>query len=372
MVTGLLLFFTAGFLAFFNGANDNFKGVATLYGSRTASYRTSLAWGTGITFLGSIAALFLAEKLIKNFSGKGLVPDAIVGHPEFLICVGLAAGLTVGLATVTGFPVSTTHSLVGALVGTGVMAAGWDVNFARLSAVFLLPLLTIPLIAMMGASLLYPILHRCRQGLGIGKETCLCTGSEIQPVVKQQDGSLALASSGRVLDVDDMEACREKYSDSILKIPAQSILNVLHFLSAGALSFARGLNDTPKIAALLVAAGGATAWAGNAWIGIGMAVGGLLGARKVAETLSKRITQMNDGQGFTANAVASTLVIGASAVGMPVSTTHVSCGSLFGLGAITGQARWKMIGQIASAWVITLPVAALLGASLYFAIHWII
>jgi PiT family inorganic phosphate transporter len=79
--------------------------------------------------------------------------------------------------------------------------------------------------------------------------------------------------------------------------------------------------------------------------------------------MSHRITAMNHGQGFTANLVTSVIVIGASRFGMPVSTTHVSCGALFGIGTITGQARWSAIGKILTAWVTTLPLAAALGGA---------
>ena len=78
--------------------------------------------------------------------------------------------------------------------------------------------------------------------------------------------------------------------------------------------------------------------------------------------MSHRVTEMNAGQGFAANFVTAGLVIGASWLGMPVSTTHVSCGSLFGIGAVTGRGHWGVIGQIVGAWVITLPVAGMLGA----------
>jgi PiT family inorganic phosphate transporter len=99
-------------------------------------------------------------------------------------------------------------------------------------------------------------------------------------------------------------------------------------------------------------------------VGVGamMAVGGLLSASRVAETMAHRVTEMNPGQGFTANAVTALLVIGASRLNLPVSTTHVSCGSLFGIGAVTGQAHWQTIGSIVLAWVITLPLAGVLGA----------
>ena len=91
-----------------------------------------------------------------------------------------------------------------------------------------------------------------------------------------------------------------------------------------------------------------------------IASGGLLSARRVAETMAHGITEMNPGQGFTANSVTAALVIGASNLGLPVSTTHVSCGALFGIGTVCGQARWKMILEIVLAWLITLPLSAVL------------
>ncbi len=78
---------------------------------------------------------------------------------------------------------------------------------------------------------------------------------------------------------------------------------------------------------------------------------------------------MNVGQGLTANLVTAFLVLVASRFGLPVSTTHVSCGALFGIGTVTRQARWKTIRTIIAAWVTTLPIAALLSGLSYFAIR---
>ena len=97
-------------------------------------------------------------------------------------------------------------------------------------------------------------------------------------------------------------------------------------------------------------------------VGAMIATGGLVSARRVARTMSHEVTEMNPGQGFTANAITSLLVIGASALGLPVSTTHVSCGALFGIGTVTRQAHWATIRHILLAWVVTLPIAATLGA----------
>jgi PiT family inorganic phosphate transporter len=96
-----------------------------------------------------------------------------------------------------------------------------------------------------------------------------------------------------------------------------------------------------------------------------MSAGGLVNSRRNAETMGHKLTTMNPGQGFTANLVTGALVIGASRLGMPVSTTHVSCGSIFGIGAVTGQGNLKTVAGILLAWVTTLPVAAGLGAGAY-------
>ena len=96
-----------------------------------------------------------------------------------------------------------------------------------------------------------------------------------------------------------------------------------------------------------------------------MAIGGLLNSRKVAETMSKRITHLNAGQGLTGNLVTAALVLGASRLGVPVSTTHVSCGAIFGIGMVSRTARWKTVALILATWMTTLPLGAALGAAIY-------
>ena len=120
----IILLLTVCFLAYSNGANDNFKGVASLFGSKTASYRTAISWATVSTFSGSMAAIFLAQSLLTKFSGKGLVPDYLVNSEYFILAVTVGAGVTVILATLMGFPISTTHALTGAMVGSGWVAVG--------------------------------------------------------------------------------------------------------------------------------------------------------------------------------------------------------------------------------------------------------
>ena len=357
VVAGLLL-------AFGNGANDNFKAVATLYGSGTASYRLSLIWATLTTALGSVAAIYLAGKLLDAFSGQGLVPPAVAGDPDFAAAVALGASGTVWLATRLGFPVSTTHALIGALVGSGLVASSSGIDVTVLAGGFMLPLLTSPFIAVLLTALLYPLLRRQRERLSIDHETCVCIGKQ---VVASVPGRLAPAEALEFaesvsLSVDDVVTCQIRYQGRMVGIRAGTLLDTAHFFTAGLVSFARGLNDTPKIAALLLVGHFVVPQTSIMLVGAVIALGGWLGARRIAETMAHRITSMSPGQGFMANLVTAGLVIGASNLGLPVSTTHVACGSLFGIGAVTRQAHWQTIRSIMLAWFITLPVAGFMGA----------
>lgn len=94
-----LLFISVCFLSYANGANDNFKGVATLYGSGVASYRLALFWATLTTFAGSLCALYLAQTLLIKFSGKGLATDSLIQSIPFMTAVASGSGMTVLLKT---------------------------------------------------------------------------------------------------------------------------------------------------------------------------------------------------------------------------------------------------------------------------------
>lgn len=298
-------------VAYANGANANFKGVASLFGSGTTSYRTAVLWAAVTTAAGCVAATLLAGAMLKVFSGKGLVPDDLAAQPAFLASVAAAAGLAGWLATRLGFPVSTTHMLTGALLGAGWMAG--DVHAGKLWESFVKPLLLSPVLAVAAGGLVYWLLK-----------------------------SLRLAPDHRTRTLD-----------------------ALHFLSAGAVCFSRGLNDTPKMAALLAGIGWLQGGAGMILIAAAMALGGLISARQVAETLAHRITGMNPGQGFAANLATAVLVTTASLHALPVSTTHVSVGALLGIGITTRQAKWRTALPVLAAWVITLPVSALLAALIF-------
>jgi PiT family inorganic phosphate transporter len=371
MLTVLLLLATA-FLAYSNGANDNFKGVASLYGSKTCSYRTAITWATITTFAGSVVSIFLAEALLKRFSGKGLVPDQFTESIEFLLAVALGSGATVILATILGFPVSTTHGLTGAMVGAGLVAAGSKVNFGVLGKSFFLPLGLSPVLAIGVAAIIYLLFHVIRVRMGISKEWCVCIGGKQEIVAIPQPASImAFQAAAPLLSIStgEMKECSQRYSGTFLGLRAQHIMDGAHFLSAGIVSFARGLNDTPKIAAMLLVLKGLDIKIDLVSIACAMAIGGWLNARKVAETMSKKITAMNHGQGFCANLATGILVILASKFGLPVSTTHVSVGALFGIGLTTNQANPKVILGILLSWILTLPCAAILAAMAYWVLR---
>jgi len=360
-VLTFILILAAVVLAYANGSNDNFKVVATLYGSGTMDYRTALGVATGAQIAGSLASIALAGTLLTAFSGKGLVPAEVLSDPVFLTSVAFGAAAAVLLATRLGLPVSTTHALIGALVGAGVVLEG-TVAWGTLGAVFFLPLLVSPLLAFGAAATLYPTAHETRKWLGIEADTCLCVGTSVAPVAVGADGSIVLRSTGALVQLGDDARCRAFYPGSIAGVSAQRLVEGAHTISGAALGFARGLNDTPKVMGLLVAAGslGMTHRVSLVLISVAMAVGGLLHSARLADTLGHKITQLEHGPGLTANLVASTLVIGASLLGSPVSTTHVSTGAIFGVGAWSGRCSWQWVGGIVSAWVGTLPIAALI------------
>ena len=357
------------FVAYTNGANDNFKGVATIYGSKSASYRSALTWATVMQLAGSLAATTLAGGLVATFSARGLLPDAIAVSPAFMTAAAAATAATVLLATLLGLPVSTTHALTGGLVGAGLVAVGISgMRFGVLGKSFLLPLGLSPLLAMGITMILYPLARTSRRALGVERESCVCVGQEIVPL-RLAGGASAAASVAVTMSTGTTQECVDRYQGTVVGVSAQRVLDVLHFGSAGAICFARALNDTPKILALALAAKAVGAPFGLSLIGAAMAVGGILNARKVAETMSQKITPLNAGQGFVANATTAALVIAASRAGLPVSTTHLATSGIFGIGVVNRTARARVIGGILAAWVTTLPLAAAVGALAYLALR---
>lgn len=370
MILGIL-FCAVLFLAYSNGANDNFKGVATLFGSGTTNYKRAINWATITTLLGSLAAIFLAGTLVKNFSGKGLIPDELIQTPAFAVSVAFGAAATVFLAAKIGMPISTTHGLVGGLLGSGFVAVGTKFNFIQLGDTFLISLIVSPIIALVISIAAYIVLRKIRIAFGITKETCFCVIDDCDTVNEAafQNQSIALeAEAHKKIIVGTNQHCITTYNGSVFGIDAQTVLDYAHFISSGVVSFARGLNDTPKIVGLLLVISALDIKYVMVAIAVAMAVGGLLNAKKVGVTISKKITPMDHGQGFTANLITGLLVTTASIHGLPVSTTHVSVGAIFAIGTVTKSADVKVVLNILMSWLLTLPVAAVLSAAIYWLI----
>lgn len=298
------------FLAYSNGANDNFKGVATIFGSKLVSFQQAVSITSIFTFAGVVVSAFFAESLVKSFSGKGLIPDEIISQSNFIMAVALGCGLTVILATKLGFPISTTHGLVGALVGAGFIAVGKDVNLGKLGKTFVLPLILSPVLSALFSYLIFKFSHR---------------KLELFP----------------------------------------KIIDKLHYATAAIVCFARGLNDGPKIAGMLLIVSFLDLRVSLLLIAIAMCLGGWFNSKKIAETMGQKITKMNETEAFNANLVTSILVISASAFGLPVSTTHVSVGSLAGIGYVTKKLDTQILKNIVLSWVLTLPISAAISAILY-------
>lgn len=316
MVTALVALTLA--LAFANGANDVSKGIATLAGSGVSKTRAAIVWGTVWTIAGALTASFGQQALAATFSGKGLL-RAPVTSPVFLLAVAIGAIGWLLVATFTGMPVSTTHALVGALCGAGIVSSRgviWTAVIVKIG----LPLALSPLISVTIVMAIYALMKR-------------------RPAATTLH---AQASESGFATID-----------------------MLHWLVAGLTSFFRGLNDTPKIVALSVTTAGI-----YPLVACAMGLGGVIFGFRVTETLARRVTKIEPGEGFTANLVTSALVAAASRYALPVSTTHIATGSIVGGGLARGrELQWKTIRDVLLAWLVTLPAAALLGGAAYAALR---
>lgn len=303
-------------VAYANGANDVSKGIATLVGSGLTGHRRALAWGTATTVVGASLSIFTGAGLISTFS-KGLL---VRGTPSTLaLAVGVIAGTVgwVSIASRLALPVSTTHAAVGSILGVGAVAFGTSaVQWSALGQKVVLPLLLGPLLGLVIAIAVIQVLR---------------------PVHRDGAG-----------------------------------LTALHWLSSGATGAARGLNDAPKLAGLavlLLLAVGHPSLSGTekallvALIAVSMGLGSHIAGRRVTDTLGRRVTRMDHKEGFSANLTASTLVTVAAFQSLPVSTTHVSSGGIIGIGAQArdGRLNLKVVRDMALAWLVTLPGAALIG-----------
>ena len=278
----------------------------------------------------------------------------------YLGAVAAGAMTWVLLAARVGLPVSTTHSIVGALTGAAIAAHGWHaLQWSFVTKKVALPLLLSPALSI---ALLYCIFPLMRPVLARVNDYCLCI----------ERRRLAVAAHAGVAFSESLPTSAVIAAGQDCETPSiagrLNLVDGLHWFSSGLTSFARALNDTPKIVALGIAASaviGASSFTVFAGIALAMAFGSLVAGFRVTETLACRVTPMSPIEGFSANAVTSLLVGSASTLGLPVSTTHVSSGAIIGIGLHrgTGAVQWRTVRDMALAWLVTLPAGALLGAA---------
>lgn len=357
----LVLVTLAGFgLALANGANDNGKPVATLIGSGAFTPRQGLAWSFWTTLAGSLFALLWGAALLKAFSGQGLVAAQVTENAIFLPSVALAAAGTVGLATRMSLPVSTTHALLGGLIGAGMVLGHGHIAWPMLAGKLAGPLLLSPILAMGVTWALMPLIRGVAPLPGAGD--CAC--AEVHSPLVSADGTVLMTTAIAFYAGTHPEC--EPHKGFVLIPSRAQAFRWLHILSGGAVSFARGLNDAPKIAAVLLPLALLGKHGALAAVAVSMGMGGWFLARGVTSTMSRKITRLEgrEPDALAGNLATAFLVLLASRWGVPVSTTHVATGALVGAGASRREFRVRMLTRILVAWVTTLPLAALLAASL--------
>ncbi|HEY4329166.1 MAG TPA: inorganic phosphate transporter [Phycisphaerae bacterium] len=367
----LLAVLLVALLAFANGANDNSKGVATLVGYGAASPRAALIFAGLTTAIGAGLSFWLAGGLIAAFKTK-LFATGTPLDTGFYVAVLIGAVGWIVFATYSGLPVSTTHAIVGGLIGAGLVAFGsHQILWSFLAYSVAVPLVLGPVIStVLVYALAWPVVAVSRRMAN----RCLCV-IETATVVP---GSGTIASLPLLPEMQiatgTLAECAAQGAAAAATTSATA--TAIHWTSGGLVGFARGWNDAPKIAALSIVALTAANIPNPAGIGflivtLAMALGGLFAGRRVLETLAKKLTPLPLAESLTASLTTAALVSAASWMGMPVSTTHVSTGAIIGAGLKNNPAavKWAKVIEIGLSWVITLPVAALIAAAAMWAGH---
>ncbi len=357
-------------LAFANGANDVSKAIATLVGSGVADYRTAILWGTFWTTVGAGLSGLVATAMVKTFS-QGLLAPGVASSSILATAVLAGAVLWVLVATRSGLPVSTTHALTGAIVGAGLIAFGTEgLLWEGIGKKILLPLILSPLLALMVSGLIHSLV---RTLAARWEGTCLC----VMPTARA------------LVMIDTQGATRTLFQTAalgqpVVTVPAQCDraglkglvvgLDSIHWCSSGLASLARGMNDAPKIAAIMLLGSAVTTWSSGSFqaialigVAVAMGLGSYMAGRRVTQVLAENVTRMDHSEGLSANLTTSSLVFVSAVMGLPVSTTHVSSSSIIGIGLLNGLSsiRWPTVRDMVLAWVVTLPASALLAALAY-------
>jgi inorganic phosphate transporter, PiT family len=334
-VTVIVVILTALAFDFTNGFHDTANAMATSIA--TGALRPKIA--VGISAALNLLGAFLSVEVAKTISG-GIVNDSLV--TPAIVFGGLVGAIIWNLITwLVGLPSSSSHALIGGLIGATWVVAGCDtVRVGTVVSKVLVPAIASPLIAGLIAALGTAVV------IGIAR-------------VGRRDRISAAAA------VEAGVTARGYKTGQIA--------------SASLVSLAHGTNDAQKtmgvITLTLISAGQLPAGSSPPWwvilsAGIAIALGTYLGGWRIIRTVGHRLTHIGPQQGFAAETSAATVILASSHLGYALSTTQVASGAVIGsgVGARRVGARdadgvhWNVVGQMVTAWLLTLPAAALLGA----------
>ena len=403
-----ILWLAAGlalYMAWAIGANDVANAMGTSVGSRALTIRQAVV----LAALLELAGAFLVGGHVTDTVRKGILDTALLAEHQDLLLFGMlgslaSAGTLLLLATRVGLPVSTTHSIVGAIVGFGAVGLGVDaVEWGKVAQI-VASWVTSPLIGGVLAFLIFnlvralildrddPVREARRFGpifffvvtFVIGLVT-LFKGLKNLKLDFDLGEAVALsvvlgligAAAGRTFltrvhtGADDSAETRYRN--------VERIFAVLQIMTAASVAFAHGSNDVANaigpLAAIIGVVQGA-AIAGKAavapWMlmvgGLGIVLGLATWGYRVMETIGRRITELTPSRGFAAELAAALTIVLASRLGIPVSTTHILVGAVLGVGLARGIGALdlRVVGKILVSWVATLPIAALLSVFFFY------
>ena len=399
-IGGVLAFYMAWAI----GANDVANAMGTSVGSRALTIRQAIIVAGCLEFAGA----FLAGGHVTDTVRKGMLDmNLLAGRPELLLYGMLAALASAGtlllVATRYGLPVSTTHSIVGAIVGFGAVGLGFEaVAWAKVAQI-VASWLTSPLI---GGLLAYLIFQLIRASI-LDRERPMQNARRFGPIfyfyVFFIIGMLTLFKGLKnlKLDFELPEALLLSAGLGLIggalgwlairRIPAgpaaengrfrrvERVFVVLQILTACAVAFAHGSNDVANaigpLAAVVHVAQEMDVTGKSPvepWMlgvgGIGIVIGLATWGYRVMETVGKKIMELTPSRGFAAELGAATTIVLASRLGIPVSTTHVLVGAVLGVGFARGIGvlDLRVVGRILVSWVVTLPIAALLSIFFFY------
>jgi PiT family inorganic phosphate transporter len=306
---------------FTNGFHDTANAVATSISTRAMKPRVAVSVAAVGNFVGAFLSLQVAATIASGIVNADLVTPPIV-------FAGLVGAIAWNLATwYFGLPSSSSHALIGGVVGSAFAAEGANAIFGNgLIEKVAIPALVAPILAMVAAGIAVLIAYRI-----VGREHpgAVARGFRLGQIVSASMFSLAHGTND---------------AQKTMGIIALALISAGH-LDAGA--------DPP----FWVVVSAATA----------IAAGTYAGGWRIIRTMGSKIIKMNPVQGFAAEGVGSAVILSASHVGFPLSTTHVISGAIMGAGAAQrlSAVRWGIAGNIFAAWVLTIPAAAAVGAVTY-------